>query len=304
MTRPSAVDLSQLAAPQVVETLSYEAIYAELKADFLARWAILRAADPTLPVIDALDLETDLLAAIFQAAAFQVLVVRARVNFAAQSVMVAFATGADLDHLGAGFGVTRLIVTPATADAAAVMESDTRLRRRIQLAPEAYGAAGSEGAYVFHTLTAEPGLSDVTAIQGGPGAVTVTVLDAAAATPSAATLSRVRAALSSDRVRPLTDVVTVRAPTLKPAEIEATLTLYPGPAAGPVLAEAKAKLAAFLVENRKLGRDLTRSAITAKLHVEGVQSIALTRPSADVDTGPADLVVVTAVNVVVGARDE
>lgn len=304
MTRPSAVDLSQLAAPQVVETLSYEAIYAELKTDFLARWAIRCAADPTLPVIDALDLETDLLAVAFEAAAFRELLVRARVNDAARSLLIAFATGADLDHLGAMHGVSRLVVTPATADAPAVMESDTRLRRRIQLAPEAYGAAGSEGAYVFHALTADPRLSDVTAIQGGPGAVTVTVLDAAAASPSTAMLAQVRAALSSDRVRPLTDVVTVRAPTLKPTAIEAKLTLYPGPAATPVMAEAKAKLFAFLADNRKLGRDLTRSAIIARLHVEGVQSIDLRKPAADIDAGPVDLVVVSPITLSIEGRDE
>ncbi len=62
----STIDLSRLPAPAVVETLSFEAIFAAHRDDFLARWATRREADPSLPAIDSLDLDSDPLAIAFR----------------------------------------------------------------------------------------------------------------------------------------------------------------------------------------------------------------------------------------------
>jgi phage-related baseplate assembly protein len=49
----------------------------------------------------------------------------------------------------------------------------------------------------------------------------------------------------------------------------------------PILAAAKAQGAAYINEQRRLGRDVRLSAIYAALHVQGVQRVELMKPLAD-----------------------
>ena len=109
----SILDTSALPSPAVVELLDFEAIVADIKADLLARY-------PEAATV--LDLESEPLVKLLESFAFRELLFRARVNDAARAHLLAFATGADLDHLGALFGVSRM-----------TGETDDRLRVRIQL---------------------------------------------------------------------------------------------------------------------------------------------------------------------------
>jgi hypothetical protein len=83
------IDMSTLPAPDVVEPLDYESIYQAALAEFRARmpdWSAELESDPVLKLIEVF--------------AYRELLIRARVNEAAQSVMLAYATGADLDQIG------------------------------------------------------------------------------------------------------------------------------------------------------------------------------------------------------------
>ena len=84
----TAVDLSRLPAPSVVEALNYETIYA----------AMLEQLQLFVPDFDA-TVESDPAVKILQVAAYRELLLRQRVNDAARQVMVAFATGANLKAL-------------------------------------------------------------------------------------------------------------------------------------------------------------------------------------------------------------
>jgi len=165
----SAIDLSKLPPPQVVEELDYEAILAAMKADFIARWPNFSA-----------DLESEPLIKLLEVAAYRELLVRQRVNEAARKVMLAFARGSDLDHLGALYGVERLLVDPgdpaASPPVPAQYELDDALRFRIQLAPEAMSVAGPDLAYVYHARSASADIKDVSVESPTPGDVVVTVL--------------------------------------------------------------------------------------------------------------------------------
>ncbi|HYD23842.1 MAG TPA: baseplate J/gp47 family protein [Croceibacterium sp.] len=273
----TAVDLSRLPAPDVVEALSFETIYAAMRAELVA-------LDPTL---DALT-ESDPATKVLQVAAYRELGLRQRVNEAARACMVAYAAGADLDQLAAVFGVTRLELEPADEEAgtAAVMESDEDLRRRVLLAPDSYSVAGPRHAYVFHALSADGDVLDASAVSPAPGEVVVAVLSRLGdGTASAELLDAVEAAVNGDTVRPLTDQVTVQSAELVPFAIEAELTLYAGPDAQLVEDTAAAALDAWLAANRRMGRDVPRSALIAALHVAGVQKLELLSPAADVVVG-------------------
>lgn len=269
----TAVDLSRLPAPDIIEELDFETIL----ADAVAR---MQAVMPTFESRDS-DPATKLL----QVFAYFAQLLRQRVNDAARAVMPAYAVGADLDNIAALFGVTRLTISPAdeVLGIPAVMESDTDFRRRMVLAPEGYSVAGPEGAYIFHALSAHADVLDASATSPAPGEVLVSVLSrTGSGEASAELIAAVDAYVSHETRRPLTDFVTVQSAEIVAYAVDATLTTFSGPDGGVVLAAAQASLEAYIEASHRLGRDITRSAIFAALHVEGVQNVALTSPAADI----------------------
>lgn len=259
----SKIDLSGLPPPDVVQPLDFEAELADLKA------MVLREA-PELA--DVLELESEPVNKVLQVIAYQRVTMQARINDAARACMLAYAGGAALDHLAALLAVQRL-------DG----EDDTRLRRRTQMAIEAATVAGSSGSYTAHALAADGRVKDASVDSPAPGVVRVTVLaaqDDGHAPPDL--LAAVTAALSADDVRPLTDTVVVRAAEIVPFEVRATLDVYPGPAAQPLLQAAQQALQKHLAEHHRLGHDITRSGLFACLHQPGVQNVLLHSPPSDI----------------------
>lgn len=294
----TAVDLSRLPFPAVVEALDVEAIVSAMLADLR-----LRAPEFTALV------ESDPAYKILEACAYRETLLRQRVNEAAKGVLLAYAAGADLDQIAANFNVRRLVLLPANPNTLpptpAVLEPDDDLRRRVQLAFEGLSTAGPEGAYVFHALGAHPDVLDASATSPTPGVVTVSVLSRVGnGAPAAAVLAAVTVTLSEDDVRPLTDQVSVVAASIVNFTVVASLTLYPGPDSAVVLAEANTRLSDYLARSRRLGRDVTRSGVFAALHAEGVQNVVLTQPAADVVVTPAQAAFCTARTVTVTGTGE
>lgn len=290
----TAIDLSRLPAPDIIGQIDYEAIFASLIADLQDRW----------PEFSAL-VESDPVMKVLQVSAYRELLLRAEFNRRAGGAMVAYATGADLDNLAALFGVTRLVITPADPESgeAELLESDDALRARVLLAPDSYTVAGPALAYVYHALSASGQVLDASATSPAPGEVTVAILaqpteedPSGAASP--ALVATVNAALSADTVRPLTDLVTVQSADITTFAVTAQLTLFAGPDANLILSTAQASLDSWLAANRRLGRDIPRSALIAALHVAGVQRVELIEPAADLvfdltEAGHADSISVT-----------
>ena len=264
------IDLSALPPPDVVEALDYETILAEMVADYRARWPEHSAwveSDPALKLLEA--------------ASYREYLLRARVNDAARSVLLAHAEGADLDQLAALFAVARL---PG--------ESDGDLRRRTLLSLGAHNTAGSAAGYEYHARSA--GAALVCATRTAPGAVRVIVggevsgegAAALDAQPSKALYDAVSAVLARPDVRPLTDTVAVQALRVHPYVVAAALTLDAGVDAAAVRAASEASARAYCLSRHRCAppdNTVYRSALTAALFVEGVASVALTAPATDVD---------------------
>lgn len=271
------IDLSQLPEPEVIENLDFETIYQELLGDFreamAGEWTAEVESDPVLKLL--------------QLAAYRELLLRARINDAARAVMLAYASGADLDQIGAGFNVQRLLIRPAQPEAVppveAQYESDKSLRNRIQLAFEQLSVAGPRNAYIAHALGADGRVADASATSPAPCEVLISVLgvEGNGQAPEAV-LQAVRLALNAEDVRPVADRVTVRSAGIVPYQVKAQLYLFPGPEAELIRAAAEASLRDYISAQRRLGRDIRRSALFATLHVEGVQRVELQEPAADV----------------------
>lgn len=292
----TAIDLSRLPAPDVIEALDFEAILARRRADFLGRYPEFTAFVESDPAIKLLE-----------TGAYAELVLRQRINDAARALLVAYALGSNLDHLAAVFGVVRRQISPAdpVTGAPAVMESDDDLRRRVLLAPDSYSVAGPASAYVFHALSADGDVLDASAISPRPGEVTVSVLSRLGdGTASPELVAAVRDLLAGDEVRPLTDRVTVQSAITVPFDVVAQLILYPGPDAELILATAIAALEQLLASTRRLGRNVARSAIIAALHVGGVQRVNLLDPVGDIVVEPTQVALAGARQVTIAGFDE
>lgn len=293
-----SIDLTLLAAPDVVEELDFETIFNAMLADLQARDATFTALVPSDPAYK-----------IIEVCAYRELLMRARINDAAKAVMLAYAAGADLDQLAALMGVTRLVVDPGDPEAippvAPTYETDANLRARVQLAPEGQSTAGPAGAYEYHALSADADVLDVDVSSPAPGQVLVTVLSASGdGTPGQGLLDTVEAALSEEDVRPLTDQVIVQAATIVAYEVAAELTLYAGPDGEVVRLAAEEAVADYAAQHHRLGHDITLSGLYAALHRPGVQKVTLTSPAADIVIGAQQASHCTGITVTAGGTDE
>jgi len=303
----SGIDLSRLPAPQIIDQPDFETIFAARKARLVELAGEFGSADYMASLSAALELESEPLVHLLQEDSYRELLLRAAVQDAGKGNLLAFAEGAVLDHIAAFYGVARQVVQEADATVSPpipeVLESDDRLRARVQLAPEGFSTAGPVGAYVFWALSASAKVRDVAVLQTAqPGDVRVVVLSTVAdGTPDADLLALVDAA--TEPRRPLTDNVMVEAATVQPYTVEAELTLYDGPDAEVVRQASLAAITAFVDAHHRLGHDITIAGLHAALYREGVQDVAITAPATSLVIAPDTAAFCTGITLTVGGRD-
>ncbi|ARB15651.1 baseplate assembly protein [Klebsiella pneumoniae] len=274
------IDLSQLPKPTIIEELDFETILVDVKALMVAVFP----ADQQSAVAAALGLESEPLNIIAQAMAYRELLLRQRINEAVAACMLSHSTGDDLDNITANLDTERLTITSATDTTDAVTESDEALRLRAQAAFEGMSVAGPSAAYEYFARSASGKVADVKASSPAPAEVVIAVLSTEGdGTASPELLADVAEAVNDEEARPLGDRVTVRSAEIVDYEINATLYLYPGPESEPIINAADASLQKFLKQNnKKISRDVARSAISAALHVQGVQRVVINSPANDI----------------------
>ncbi|MEO1399661.1 MAG: baseplate J/gp47 family protein [Cyanobacteria bacterium J06635_1] len=186
------------------------------------------------------------------------------------------------------------------------IEADEPFRTRIKLAPNQFSVAGSKGAYKFHALSVDPSIIDVAVLgpedRNGADPVTVDVYPLlSTGLPSQAILDAVDAALNLDTIRPLTDIVNVQAPAEAGYSIAADVTLYTT-ADQPTVETALNAAAQAYADNLAagLGRDIVRSQVIEALQsVEGVYSVSLSTPAADIAVEPSEWANASAITITI-----
>ena len=266
----TTIDLTAIDPPDLVDTLDFEDIYQDLVEHYKGIYPDWSAALESDPVVKLLELSS-----------YREVRFRARVNDAARAVMLAFATGADLEHLAVLFDVERLTVTPADPEnnIEAVKERDEDLRARTQLAPQGYSVAGPEVAYIKHARDADGRVLSASVVSPAPCEIVVTVLSRIGDGSADDDLIKiVTRALSSDDVRPLTDKVTVQGAQILRYAIRATLRFFSGPDRVVALAEANKRAQQYADDMHKLGMEVTDDGLYAAIRVAGVQKVILESP--------------------------
>lgn len=273
----STIDLSLLPPPSIVESLDFEVILTERKAALIA----ILPADQRDAIAATLALESEPLTKFLQENAYRELLLRARVNKASVSNMLAWSTDADLDNLVANWNVARLTVQQGDPSAIppvqTIMESDEALRERSLLAWDALSVAGPREAYRYHARTADGTVMDAEPTSPNPGVVDVYILAATGdGTPSAELLTKVADYLTNEDRVPLTDNVHVKAAQILPYTL--TISLFipaAGPSAAAITAEAERRLTEVINPRRRIGVEVPRSLLEAALHVPGVRKVEL-----------------------------
>lgn len=275
------INFSELNRPDFIESLDFEAIFAERKAALIA----LFPDDEKDQISETLERESEPLTKFLQENSYREIVLRQRINQAALSTLLAFATGTDLDAVVANYGVTRLLVSPSTNDTDAVYETDDELRYRASLVFDSLSVAGPTSAYEYHALSADGRVADAKASSPAPAEALITILQKDTATGSASDtlLQIVKDYLNDEVRRPVADRLTVQSVEIVPFELVATIYTESLPENDSLVLAAKAAVQSYLEESRRIGRSIYLSKIYNLLHVSGVVHVAISSPDADLE---------------------
>ena len=299
----AAIDLSQLPPPQIVEQIDFEQILAERKAYAVSLWPVEEQAQ----IAARLELESEPLTKLVQENAYRETVWRQRVNEACLANLLATARGTDLEQLAANFNVKRLVIQEGNPSALPpvprLMESDDSLRERAQMAWEGLSTAGPRNSYIFHARAADGRVADATAESPSPAVAVVTVQSLLGdGTASPDLLALVNTYLSDEDRRPVADRLLVQGADILKYQIKAKLYLLSsGPESEPIVAAAEQRLLAYVHQRRRLGMEVSESAVHAALHVEGVRKVEL-EDWVDIVATKAQAPFCTEVNVIRGAE--
>lgn len=287
----TAINLQGLPPPNLIKPIAPEVELAEIRAEFAAKFP------QNHPIHEALALESEPVNKILEVLAYRYSLKVSEINRTARSLMLAYANGADLDHIGVTYyrvqrkvlQFENLTTNPVTPE---ILEDDTAYRDRLALSVEAETKAGSAGAYLFHALSASSEVFNATVHSPAPTEVDVylsgqidgDVLEQANKTVgvSQAAINDVAATLTADDVRPLTDLVRVHGATAKAYQIEAVIYIKAGISPQLILDQGLAALRTYLRSEFKPGRRIATSRIIGALDVNGVSRIELVNPASDV----------------------
>lgn len=299
--------LSNLPYPQVVETLDYEALLEQRIAQLNALQPLLFDSNhqPALMAAELvqtetetfwkvplnadaglfyLDLESEPMLRLLQADVYREMNYRNRLNQAALSLMPAFATGADLDHLASRDRVFRFLLVAedltTTPPTEAQWEDDERFRRRWLLSAEARAAGGSEGWYLYHALSADARIKDAMAISPTPRGVEIIVLSTEGnGAASAELLAIVEANIKAQYTEVMTDELTVVSAEVIEYSVDATQVFYTGSSNTLVTDVIDTEFVRYREASEKIGHEINEHAIGAVLHQEGVYRTTINTPA-------------------------
>ncbi|WP_020616158.1 baseplate assembly protein [Paenibacillus daejeonensis] len=161
------------------------------------------------------------------------------------------------------------------------VEADDPYRERIYTSPERFSVAGPRGAYEYWARTASTGIADVLVYSPAPVEVEIRVLMSGGELPTPDILSAVDEVVNDQRIRPLTDKVTVLAPDEITYEINLTYWIAEGNATSSVAIQAAVNQAItdyVLWQKSRIGRDINPSELSRRVMNAGALRVEIASP--------------------------
>jgi phage-related baseplate assembly protein len=265
MTRTFPTELAHLPTPQLIEVLDYEALLnaavARLKQQF----------DNAGIVYDVPTLEGTPARMLMREAAYKEENMRVRINEAARSVLLAYASGTNLDHL----------VAPITERM--VGEADDRLVTRYLKLLKGSSTGGTPERYEALAMEVDLNVADARAYTLGKSPLVYVAITSANAGGVADSflINDVQTHLDQSHIRLINDKLQVRAAVRQIVDIEANVWIKERTPQS-VVDGLASNLRQAWAEDQEIGYDLTLSYITAHLTRRGVHRVELVTPTSHV----------------------
>ena len=254
------MNLEEIGTPAVVEELDLRDILEQMKAKFIE----------IAPEFTAY-VESDPLIKLMEVAAYRELLLRQRINQAAKSNLLAFATGTDLDNLATFYGLTR-------KDG----ETDGEFRNRILLRIEGWSSAGSKAAYKFHAMNSDARVKEANADSPEPGLVRISILSKEdGGLVSDDLLESVNLYMQREDIKVLTDTVQVVPCELIDFTVRAKISLMSS-TPPEFLQTIKTSFQNAFNKAANFGVSFSRSWIISNLFIDGVKDVQLLEPAQDI----------------------
>lgn len=173
------------------------------------------------------------------------------------------------------------IVNITTSEGGTEVEDDDSYRKAIYEAPEQFSCAGPDGAYEYFAKRASALIADVTVTSPEPGKVQIVPLLNGGAIPGEEILDTVLEVCNDRTVRPLTDQVSVVAPTKVEFDIIAIYYIDRKDEARATAIQqqvAKSVNDFVLWQKSKLGRDVNPSEFIRCIMDAGAKRVVVTAP--------------------------
>lgn len=174
--------------------------------------------------------------------------------------------------------VTNTTISEGGADT----ETDDAFRERIREAPESFSCAGAEGAYEFFTKKASALISSVKVVSPKPGDVVVYPGLVSGEIAKEEILKLVETALTDKKVRPLTDNVSVKAPTAKNYSIDLQYYIDSDNAyyADTIKTRVDEAVTDYIKwQSGKVGRDIIPSELIRRIMEAGAKRVTVVSPT-------------------------
>lgn len=160
-------------------------------------------------------------------------------------------------------------------------ESDEKLAERIYLAPSSYSVAGPNDAYEYWVKTCNSGISDVKIDSPEPGIVEIRFIMSDGSIPEEAVIDEVQQFLNDENIRPLTDMVSVKAPDTVEYSINVKYYIADSDKnqATAIQANVNAAIEAYKIwQTGRIGRDINPSYLIGLIMNAGAKRVEITEP--------------------------
>lgn len=168
-----------------------------------------------------------------------------------------------------------------TTDSAggADVEDDESLTERIYLYPASYSTAGAEAAYIYHAKTFRADVMDVMAHSPAAGEVTVLFM-LESGLPGPTDVAGMAEHLSAKTIRPLTDKLTVQAPSTIPYNLELSYYIDASNYAQATTIQTNVvkAIAEYKTWQRVIGRDINPSELIRRIMDAGAKRVEVVQP--------------------------
>lgn len=160
-------------------------------------------------------------------------------------------------------------------------ETDDRFRERIHESPEKMTTAGPDGAYLYHTKAVNQNIIDAAVHSPSPGVVDVIPLMTGGQLPNDEIIKDIKDKLNDRKVRPLTDKVQIRKPTI--VEYDLDLKYYISTEDKYFTSEIIKKVDQVIEDyvdwqKEKLGRDINPDKLIEQMVNAGAKRVEIVSP--------------------------